>query len=351
MFTDVVKKPLFEVFKRQKKVADVGIEIEIEGAGLPESVSHWSAKSEGSLQQGLEYITKPIKAENVKQYVDHLKAVLGGYTVKNTYRCSTHIHVNMLPEAVEDILGYYVVFSMFEPLLLSLCGNQRDGNLFCMSSYDTGDLTDSFDQMCRAFEMIDQYGFGYERGKYSSLNSGRLADLGTLEARCFPMSLDGTQVADWVGWLLRMRDMVRAEPDKTFRSLWKNVRQNPTWYANIIFGQAIYTIPNHVSLVDFGTECAYELTKVLKKYRNKTAEEAPQKKDRPKKGLGSINTLSAAAINDLYASMAAPTVSGSGGGSFFTSSSGSWATAVPVSAPAAWPSDLPQPIDDVESQF
>jgi len=279
MFIDNASRPLWEVFKRQKKVADVGIEIEVEGFLLPGAVQHWQVKSEGSLQDGLEYITKPIKAENVKQYVDSLKTSIAATgTVKESYRTSTHIHVNMLPENVEDVLGFYVVFTMFEPLLLSLCGQQRNGNLFCMSSYDTGDLVSGFDSLCQGFHHIASQGFYYQdRGKYSSLNSGRLPDLGTLEVRCFPMSLSGNQVSEWVHWLLNMRDMARAEPDKTYRALWKNVRQNPGWYATKIFGLSSYNVPNATSLIDFGTETAYELTKVLKKWRTKTEKPAEKK--------------------------------------------------------------------------
>jgi len=323
MFASVVKKPLHEVLKRSKRIADVGIEIEIEGTHLPSNVTHWQVKSEGSLKDGLEYITKPIKADTVKQYVDHLAQTMknNNATVKNTYRCSTHVHVNMLPETVEDMLGYYVVFSMFEPLLLSLCGPQRDGNLFCMSSYDTGDLIESFDTLCLVLERIDSYGFAYERGKYSSLNSGRLADLGTLEVRCFPMSIDGTQVSGWVNWLLAIRDMARAESDKTYRTLWKNVRQNPSWYAQKIFGANVYKVPGYTSLVDFGTEHAYELTKVLKKWHNKKEPEPVKKKG--------FKTKS---VQEVYADMLT-VAAGTGGGSFFatpnvvqSAQSGGWGT-------------------------
>lgn len=292
MFSELAKKPVHEVFGVSKKIADVGIELEVEGVNLPGHAPHWTAKSEGSLQSGIEYITKPIKVDAVEVYVDNLRKFIAeqyGSQIKPSYRCSTHIHMNVSATNLEDALGFVVVFTMFEPLMLSLCGNQRDGNLFCMSSYDTGEVISSFDQMCKTFDQIKNRGWGFERGKYSALNFGRLADLGTLEARCFPLSMEGKTVKKWCEWLLSMRDMATSEPDKTFRELWKKVRQNPSWYAQKVFGTEYYTVPNASSMIDMGTETAYELTRVLKKWYAK-----PKREDK---------TLRKYKPGDLYSEM------------------------------------------------
>lgn len=285
-FSVMAKTPIHQIFGRPVKTADVGIELEIEGTALP-SVPNWQAKSEGSLQGGIEYISKPIKADSVKGLVDGLAKNIKseGGTIKESYRCSTHIHVNVLPETLENVLGFMVVFTMFEPLLLALCGPQRDGNLFCMSSFDTGDTISSFEALCETFDRIKERGWSFERGKYSSFNTGRLADLGTLEARCFPLSVKGDTVSGWVDWLLAMRDLSRAQSDKTYRELWKNVRQNPVWYATKVFGPIVHQCPNASSLVDVGTETAYELTKILKKYHARPAREEKTEKAPVKKKL------------------------------------------------------------------
>ena len=279
MFAELSKKLVHEVFDRQKRIADVGLELEVEGLGLPGSVPHWQAKPEGSLQDGLEYITKPIKEDAVETYVNTLARVIAenGAHLKPSYRCSTHVHVNVANVLLSDALGFAVVFTMFEPLLLTLCGNQRNGNLFCMSTYDTGDIFHSFETLLSQLDGIKYRGFVYERGKYSALNFGRLADLNTMEVRCFPLSLDGAAVKKWVSWLMAMRDLAVAEPDKTYRELWKKVRQNPVWYAQKVFGLDAYQVPNATSLIDLGTETAYELTKVLKRWHTKTVDKPPKK--------------------------------------------------------------------------
>lgn len=341
MFSEIAKLPVYDVLKRPKKLADIGIELEVEGKYLPETVpiNSWTVKPEGSIQGGWEYISKPLKAQDVIAQVDTLATFIknsggtGPYKtqIRMTYRCSTHLHVNMLNETVGDMLGFVVVFTMFEPVLLSLCGPQRDGNLFCLSHYDTGDVVSSFENLCQTFHHIKDYGYGYDRGKYSALNLGRLGDLGTAEARCFPLSLDGATVSKWVGWMMAMRDLVRAQPDKTFRELWKLVRQNPTWYALKIFGSDIHSLTNVSHLVDFGTEIAYEQTKLLKKWYNHKDE--PKKKRGKKKAGEPVYTLddlvppsvNTQALYNSYVTL------GSGGNSFTTSAY--------QPAPPAWGSD------------
>jgi hypothetical protein len=335
MFSEYAKLPIYDILKRPKKLADVGIELEVEGKYLPESVpiSGWSVKQEGSLQGGWEYISKPIKAGEVEPHVTALHAYLKSFgsgpykaQILPSYRCSTHIHVNMTTETLGDFLGFIVIFTMFEPVLLSLCGPQRDGNLFCLSHYDTGDVVSSFDTLCSTFHYVRDYGFHYDRGKYAALNLGRLGDLGTAEARCFPLSLDGAVVAKWVNWLMAMKDIAKSQPDKTYRELWKLVRQNPQWYAAKVFGSDIFNVPNVSHLVDFGTEIAYEQTKVLKKWYNH--KEEPKKKRGPRKktdpGLSGVYAANYT-VDDLVPSVGLSTFS--------------------AAAPSSW-SAAPQPYPD-----
>lgn len=297
MFSDYAKKLVHELTARQKRVADVGLELEVEGQYLPGTVPHWNSKAEGSLQEGMEYITKPIKRETVQLYVDNLAKYFKDCNtiIKPSYRCSTHIHVNMSDISVSDMLGFVTVFTMFEPLLLALCGSQRNGNLFCLSNYDTGDAIQSFQLLCERIVRAGQgNGFVYDRGKYSALNLGRLYDLNTAEARCFPLSVKGSEVQKWVDWLVKMKDMAVAQPDKTYRELWKNVRQNPNWYAMEIFGADYMAIPNAASLIDVGTETAYEYSKLLKKFYSQKPKEKPEPKAKK-------NSLYEAMLDDYIA--------------------------------------------------
>lgn len=296
MFKDVVAKELIQVLGMSRRNADVGIELELEGHHLPNVVPNWLAKPEGSLQNGIEYITKPIKIDAVEAYTNNLNSFISseGGLIVPSYRCSTHVHVNVTTETVADILGFYAIFVMFEQVLLRMCGNERNGNLFCMSSTDTGDIVNNFEAFCRTFHLINSHGYQFSRGKYSSFNLDRLRDLGTLEARCFPLcvtekngkpQLDGAKLKRWCSWLLTMKGMAKAEPDKTFRSLWKNIRQNPEWYCIKIFGDDFWEIGQAQDLMEVGTELGYELTRCLKKWYAAEDSGLPKKRGILKKRL------------------------------------------------------------------
>ncbi len=304
MFREIAIKEVHSLLHVPKRNADVGIELEIEGYALPGVVPNWSSKPEGSLQQGMEYITKPIKLEYVEPYTNNLQGFFNSesVTISPSYRCSTHIHVNVTAETLADVLGFYTIFTMFEQVLLRLCGNERNGNLFCMSSADTGDIVYTFNQFCSVLHNIETHGFGFSRGKYASFNIDRLRDLGTLEARCFPLcvkkvgehwKLDGTKLRRWCEWLLSMKAMAKAEPDKTFRALWKNVRQNPDWYCAKIFGDDFWGMsPEETKdLMETGTEIGYELTRTLKKWYATEKEQAPATRKKKKTAEEIYNTM------------------------------------------------------------
>jgi hypothetical protein len=114
------------------------------------------------------------------------------------------------------------------------------------------------------------------------MNIDRVPDLGTVEVRCFPLEMQGEIVSRWVSWLLALKDMAISEPDKTYRALWKNIRQNPEWYAGRIFGTELDKIsPTHFrDLVELGTQTGYELTRVLKSWYSGTMQSSGLRKKR-----------------------------------------------------------------------
>lgn len=291
MFEKMVMTNVASFFARSVKNGDVGIEIECERhpsfGHWPEDITGWQAKPEGSLQEGMEYVSKPTMQDKVYERVQALSTAFTqhGVNLKPSYRCSTHIHVNFLKDTMLDVLGMMVVWAMFEPVLLAMCGSERDGNLFCLSNYDTGDLVASFDHFCKTLRDHHSHGWGYERGKYCALNTGRLPDLGTVEIRCFPMSTSAPQIETWVSWLMNMKAMAKAEQDKTYRTLWKSVRGNKLTKAVEIFGPSVWSLPELNPLMDMGTEIAYEMTRTLRKYFSEKPKEQPEKKARRTRSL------------------------------------------------------------------
>lgn len=281
------------VFGMSARKHDIGIEIEMEGTGpLGVAVKGWDNHEEGSLRApggegrgGMEYVTHgPVAFEVIGQVVDRLAFELknvGCVVDLNAHRTSTHLHLNVQQLRLIELLGYLTVFTAIEPLFLNLCGDGRDGNSFCLASHETGDLPEYFKNLCSGIERlnslpssgIDGY---HQRGKYASLSTFRLHDLGTVECRCFPVSIDGKQITEWAQWLINIRNIVQGETDMSFRQVIKLGIHEPLVLAERVFGFIPHSrVPQGLQqeLVMYGSQEAYELTRLLKRYLNKKPDE------------------------------------------------------------------------------
>lgn len=264
-----------------------GIEIETEGDRLPAGgvTEAFIGKPDGSLREGMEYVSRVLTYDEVNRCVTELRTVLDQCKAKinPSYRSSTHIHYNMADRTLRDVLGMMVIWALVEPCVFRLMPPGRDGSLFCVSSYDSGELANFTDRFCE--QIGNCFGNGFNpRGKYSSLNITRLGPgdgptLGTIEYRVFPTSLRGDQIATWCTWINRMSEIVSKEEDHSFLSLVRYAEQNPTEFLIRIFGVLPMPDRDAAEYVDFGARTAYEMARVidvhLKKKPRKKKEEVP----------------------------------------------------------------------------
>lgn len=305
-FLEVTKTTVFDFWAPitglRRTTGDVGVEIELEGdnllpGGLP--CKGWDIHMDNSLrgpkgmgQGGAEYTTRgAISLADVRSAVGRLNDVLHNAKVilrEDSPRTSTHIHVNVQDLSYIDTFGYITLFAAIEPLFLNLCGPRRDGNSFCVTSFDSGDLPDWYHEVFRALEghRPGTYTELPNRGKYASLGTFRMHDLGTLEARCFPCSVDPDEIHKWCTWLLNIKDMVRRQDDKSFRSLIKLGLHDPQMLIQTIFGETGISPYLAAELVQYGSREAYELTRLMKFFLNKKPDE---KKARKAKSIYDLN--------------------------------------------------------------
>lgn len=289
-------RTVHSVFGMSVKKHDIGIEIEIEGTGpLGVQVTGWDSHEEGSLRApggegrgGMEYVTHgPVAFDKIGFVVGRLAETLKTNACVvdlNAHRTSTHLHLNVQSLRLIELLGYLTVFTAVEPLFLNLCGDGRDGNSFCIASHETGDLPEYFKNFCSAIEKF-QEGSRIAinpRGKYASLSTFRLHDLGTVECRCFPVSVDGQQITEWAQWLINIRNIVQNETDMSFRQIIKLGIHEPLMLAQRVFGYIPHArVPQGLQqeLISYGSQEAYELTRLLKRYLNKKPDEKKTLKD------------------------------------------------------------------------
>jgi hypothetical protein len=259
----IMNTVLNQTLKFRKEAGDVGIELEIEGRRLPRDPqpSGWIVKEENSLRgECAEYVTKgSLELKSVQGRVKVLNlafAKVGGEVIPSD-RCSTHIHLNMQNKTFRTFFGTLLVFTICEPVLLRLCGEKRNGNLFCMPSYETGDLHTFMSNQARYLKNGSVYDW-YTRGKYAAMCTDHVVTFGTLEARCFPLSVDPDQISTWATWLCRMRDV--AEGWKTDDM--SDLGRVPEEIAYEVFRGTNISLacrPENVSdLLLLGAETAYE---------------------------------------------------------------------------------------------
>lgn len=279
-----------EVFGVAQQLGDVGVELEIEGVHLPSTITGWTPKAENSLRgEAIEYVTS--RAVNLEQLqrrmsVLHKHLTSDNVRVNLSKRASTHIHVNLQQDTFKTFFGFILLFTLVEPLLLRLCGPMRNGNLFCIPSYETGELPSAVRRMVQVMSYSRERGFydwPNQRGKYAALNIDAITTFGSAEVRCFPNTISPDDVMKWAGWLLNIRQTVRDWPDETFRSLLDWATTSPFAMARSIFTNEANLVsqchPNTVAeLLSFGREGAYEIFRELRPFLSYVEKEKKKRK-------------------------------------------------------------------------
>lgn len=197
---------------------EVGLELELEGRGLPERFggrpvgsSTWVYHADGSLRAvggrgpgGAEYVlSQPCPRSDVKPLVDGLFDYLkvAGAEVQNSTRCSTHVHLNMKGVKLNQLASFVILWGTFEDVLANYCGGHRSGNHFALRM---SDCSGSVDNWTRAFK-TGCFDFNRER-RYLALNPACLQTFGSLEVRTMAGATNSAEVVTWVEMLLKLKD-------------------------------------------------------------------------------------------------------------------------------------------------
>ena len=194
---------------------DVGIEIEVEGRGLPPCPTttckttggRWMPHADGSLRgEALEYVfDRPVSIDSVDSLVGGLyssfkenKTVL---TLSN--RCSTHVHLNVSDWRVNHLSSFLALWAAIEPILIDWCGTERKTNHFCLGLEDTTATLDAWVDFLKTGVLHFREGL-----KYTALNPRHLLDFGSLEVRIAKGMEDPAPVIAWAKFLWAFRNYV-----------------------------------------------------------------------------------------------------------------------------------------------
>lgn len=184
-------------FVTREKKGDIGLELEVEATNnLPrdanidniiadKSKSMWVAKADGSLRgNAMEYVvSQPIFVDEATPMVNGLFDAFKKYgtRLRNSNRCSTHVHINAGGLTVDQITAIIALWTTLEEPLIRWCGEPRINNHYSLSSKNSRSLLDSWEGFLRTGGQRWNDGL-----KYSSLNLLTLHRFGSVEFRCGP---------------------------------------------------------------------------------------------------------------------------------------------------------------------
>lgn len=182
-----------------------GIEVEMENnTGEwnqdPLIEGFWKVHQEGSLVNGTELVSVPcdlIRGGSGAETKSRLFKELDGFIKANkprfSERASTHVHLNMRENTLVSVLSIITGYFILENALFYLCHPSRRGNHFCLSLTDSMTMVDRITRSLRSGVLP----FDNNSMKYSSLNIGRMKDLGTLEIRMMSSLTSAASIFKW----------------------------------------------------------------------------------------------------------------------------------------------------------
>lgn len=212
---DSNEQRLFELIgKRVRHIGfKCGIEIEIEGDGTHRPLSdvmreYFLAVNDGSLRNGIEYVSKPLNTDEYPAAV----AAYAAYVRKGAFvcstRCSTHIHVNVQDLTVQQFKAFMYLSLALEPLLMELVPPHRRENVYCMPAYKTTNVHYMYSRM---FNQIEKGSITDSRilrsmPKYVGIGLFKLEEYGTVEFRMFPATKQAELLNTFIGVLEEIRE-------------------------------------------------------------------------------------------------------------------------------------------------
>lgn len=176
-----------------------GLELEVEGVrGQPTDVGRanrngWAVINDGSLRDGLEFISNPMEIRELQAAVELLYEQVRQYDYTSSIRTSTHIHANMQDQDVNAVCALVCAHVLLEPLLFRFCGPQREGNIYCVPWYRGEQLS-----LVKRALVDESFHAFMESCKYSSLFLGPLGNFGTIEFRHAPFWRDEDSLQQWI---------------------------------------------------------------------------------------------------------------------------------------------------------
>lgn len=201
---------VYMLLNKPRKAGLLGVEVEVETlkGELPrihDDLAAWNVTHDGSLRgESAEYVFKePLGPRAAINAVNKLRGVLDPIELNWSFRTSVHVHVNVLEMTKQQLDNFLYSYLLLEDVLMSFCGEGREGNRFCLRVRDAEGLVEAV----AAIIGTDAY-LNLPRqdvNRYASLNVDALMKFGSLEFRGMRGTLDINVINVWINALVRLR--------------------------------------------------------------------------------------------------------------------------------------------------
>lgn len=248
---DFLNSPVQNVAMMRGKVraGDLfGVEMELEGVNVgfndmnPAGIlDYWAPHPDGSLRQykghpPCEWVfNSPVKykpaIERVNQLFDYLEGNKAEIVCSN--RTSVHVHFNMADKAAYQVINMFILFSILEDLMDRYCGEDRNGNLFCLSSRHAQQQIQWVEDICFKNR---QFMFK-ENQRYCSFNLASINKFGSVEFRGMRGLNKREDVIKWLDILNDFCNFACYEMKNPSTLLEDISRQGPMGLLNNIFSK------------------------------------------------------------------------------------------------------------------
>lgn len=163
-----------------------GVEIELEGitARAPR-FNYWTAKGDGSLRnRGMEFVcSSPWGGRDLYNAAIEIDGWLFTAQPEDTWRCSTHVHVDVRDMTVPQLKRMILAYAVYERILFKCSGFHRYKNNFCVALGFAQELVTT---LSNAWALPDNQFINRLTGnwdKYSSINMLPIQQFGSVEFR------------------------------------------------------------------------------------------------------------------------------------------------------------------------
>ncbi len=205
-------KKIYELLQQRSKKGDFGIEIEAEGVNLPvKDFKYWIQTNDPSLrgvypESCCEYVLgEPVLYNEVKSAITELTdaAKEVGTQFKFSFRCSTHVHLNVQTLTEPELYSLIYLYLILEEPLMNFCGKERKHNRFCLRLQDAEYLLVYVNDLVKRGVIKSRPEEGNLR--YSALNLASIHKYGSIEFRGMRGTLDLGTLSNWTTALYKLR--------------------------------------------------------------------------------------------------------------------------------------------------